>query len=126
MYKGNSKVGWNREKIIILPELMIEKDHKTNDIYAEWSFEIIKSESYTECECAGCWVEPIKQKEKHVKIGRKGAGKRKRVVEAEWERQAGTRCAGKYRSLLEAGPKAKGSYYLFNINGFYTFFFFFF
>lgn len=63
--------------------------------------EIIKSELYTECECAGCCVEPIKQKEKHGQIGRKGSGKRKRdrVVEVEWERQAGTRCAGKYRSL---------------------------
>lgn len=40
--------------------------------------EIIKSELYTECECAGCCVEPIKQKEKHGQIGRKGSGKRKR------------------------------------------------
>lgn len=33
--------------------------------------EIIKCELYTECECAGRSVEPIKQKEKHGQIDRK-------------------------------------------------------
>lgn len=43
LYKGKNKKDWSREKIIsILLEMKTEKDHITNDIYAEWSLKDYK------------------------------------------------------------------------------------